>query len=91
MESPSKIEGIDPELLHRFYDGYLNQLHTRSIQSRAEGAFERANLYEEIAHQWEGMNFVTNFVEYPGLLSAYVDELAKMYPARAIIDSDIED
>ena len=74
-------EGIDPELLQRFYDGYLNLIHTRAIQSRAEGAFERANLFEEIAHQWENMHIVTDFSEYPGLLSLYVDELARMHPS----------
>jgi hypothetical protein len=80
MESTSKTEGIDPELLRRFYEGYLNLLHVRAIQSRAEGAFERANLFEEVAHQWECMNIITDFAEFRGLLSLYVDELAKMHP-----------
>jgi hypothetical protein len=73
-------EGIDPDLLQRFYASYLNLLHVRSIQSRAEGAFERANLFEEIAHQWGCMNFISDLTVYPGLLSLYVDELARMYP-----------
>ena len=80
MESPSKTEGIDPELLRSFYFGYLDMLHIGAIQSRAEGVFERANLFEEISHQWECMNFINNPSEYPGLFSAYVDELARMYP-----------
>lgn len=79
MESSSKTEGIE-ELLRSFYDGYLKSLHIIAIKSRAEGAFERANLFEEIFHQWECMNLITHFNEYPGLLSAYVDELARMHP-----------
>jgi len=81
-ESTSKTEGIDPELLLRFYEGYLNLLHVRAIQSRAEGAFERANLFAEVAHQWECMNVITNFAEFPSLLSLYVDELVRMGAKR---------
>lgn len=80
MESPSKVNGIDIELLQRFYDGYLSTLREGAIRSRSEGAFERANLFEEVVHQWECMNIVTNFNEFRGLFSAYVDELARMYP-----------
>lgn len=79
-ESTSKTEGIDPELLRRFYEGYLTLLHVRATQSRAEGAFERANLFAEVVHQWECMNIITNFEVFSGLLSAYVDELARMHP-----------
>jgi len=78
MESSSKTEGVDPELLRSFYFGYLDMLHIGAIQSRAEGAFERANLFEEISHQWEYLNIVTNLSGYPGLFSAYRGELARM-------------
>jgi hypothetical protein len=73
---------IDPELLRRFYVGYLECISKCAILSRIEGAFDRANLYEEILHQWKNMNFVTNLQEFPGLFSAYLQEMILMYPQK---------
>lgn len=72
----------DPELLRRFYVWHLDFISECAILSRTEGAFDSANLYEEILHQWKNMNFVTNLQEYPGLFSAYLQEMILMYPKK---------
>lgn len=69
------FESIHAGLLEISYNGYLGLLHLGLLRCRSEGAFELANLYEEIIHQWSNLNIVS-FGHFPGLLSSYLEEKA---------------
>ena len=65
----------------RFYNGYLENMHTQAILKRAKGLFEAANYFAERAHQWENMRFI-QVDEFPGMQSAWLDELVRFYKGK---------
>lgn len=74
----SRIRELTPAEQRRFYDAFGEGLHKHAVRLRAQGRFDAANSFAEQAHQWENMQYIAHG-DFPGMDSAWLDELIRMY------------